>query len=99
MANKSPTEAAPGCCQSNANLCMANSYLLLRCGFLKTSIAADILGFEVALAKQFIRPGQVLRYVAAVRTLTHLTRISGLIRNSPCTRCRTCGVARTRATC
>ena len=36
---------------AQANLCMANSYLLLRCEFLKTSIAADTLGFEVALAK------------------------------------------------
>jgi hypothetical protein len=29
--------------------------------FHKTSIAADILGFEFSPAKQFIRPGQVLR--------------------------------------
>jgi hypothetical protein len=29
--------------------------------FVKTSIAADILGFEVSRAKQFIRPGQMLR--------------------------------------
>jgi hypothetical protein len=29
--------------------------------FVKTSIAADILGFEVSRAKQLIRPGQMLR--------------------------------------
>ena len=33
------------------NVCMANSYLLLRCEFLKTSIAADILGFGGAPAE------------------------------------------------
>ena len=43
------------------DVCMAISNLLLRRGFLKTSIAADILGFWVTLAKRFIRPGQVLR--------------------------------------
>ena len=42
---------------------------------MKTSIAEEILVFEVSLAKHFIRPGQVLMYVALVRTRTHLTRM------------------------
>ena len=58
-----------------AGLCMANSYLLLRCDSSIPRLPQKSCFFEVSLAKHFIRPGQVLRYVAVVRTRTHLTRM------------------------
>jgi IS30 family transposase len=45
LATGLPSKTAEATAASLADLCMANSYLLLRCGFLKTSIVADILGF------------------------------------------------------